>query len=121
MGRFLYRFFWFLVVAHTLGALFVYLAGDGGVGSKGTDVSIGKKLYQDKACAACHGDEGVKPKVAGYPHLAGQPASYLETQMRDIRSGRRNNGMTQLMKPIMLPISDEEIRELARYLESVSP
>ncbi|HEB87734.1 MAG TPA: cytochrome c, partial [Gammaproteobacteria bacterium] len=53
-----------------------------------------------------------------YPKLAGQNAAYLVTQMKDIKSGARSNGLTAVMKPIIAGVSDDEINAIAHYLSS---
>jgi cytochrome c len=79
----------------------------------------GKALYAEKTCVACHGKEGKKPLTPAYPKLAGQNPAYSEQQMKDIKSGARNNGQTAAMKGVMHLVSDEEIKALSVYLGSV--
>jgi cytochrome c len=54
-----------------------------------------------------------------YPKLAGQNAAYIVQQMKDIKSGARNNGMTAAMKGIMHMVNDEEIQAIADYLSGL--
>ena len=79
----------------------------------------GKALYMEKTCIACHGKDAKKPLTPEYPKLAGQNAKYAERQMLDIKSGARNNGNTAAMKGVMHLVSDEEIKELAKYLSEI--
>ena len=79
----------------------------------------GAKLYSEKTCNACHGPEGKKPLMPNYPKLAGQNAAYAEQQMKDIKSGARNNGQTAAMKGVMHLVSDEEIKAIAEYLSKL--
>ena len=76
----------------------------------------GAKLYADKTCNACHGQKGDKPLMPNYPKIAGQNAAYTEQQMKDIKSGARNNGQTAAMKGVMHLVNDEEIKVLSEYL-----
>ncbi|MGE5469378.1 MAG: c-type cytochrome [Bacteroidota bacterium] len=76
----------------------------------------GAALYKDKTCNACHGPKADKPLMANYPKIAGQNAAYIEQQMKDIKSGARNNGQTAAMKGVMHLVNDEEIKVLADYL-----
>ena len=76
----------------------------------------GASLYKDKTCAACHGAKGDKPLMPNYPKVSGQNAAYIEQQMKDIKSGARNNGQTAAMKGVMHLVSDEEIKVLSEYL-----
>jgi cytochrome c len=76
----------------------------------------GAKLYAEKTCNACHGPKGDKPLMPDYPKIAGQNAKYLEQQMKDIKSGARNNGQTAAMKGVMHLVNDEEIKAISEYL-----
>ena len=76
----------------------------------------GAKLYSEKTCNACHGPKGDKPLMPNYPKIAGQNAAYTEQQMKDIKSGARNNGQTAAMKGVMHLVNDEEIKAIAEYL-----
>jgi cytochrome c len=79
----------------------------------------GKALYMEKTCIACHGKDAKKPLTPEYPKLAGQNAKYAERQMLDIKSGARTNGNSASMKGVMHLVSDEEIKELAKYLSEI--
>ena len=79
----------------------------------------GKALYLEKTCVACHGKDAKKPLTPDYPKLAGQNAAYAERQMLDIKSGARANGNSAAMKGVMHLVSDEEIKELAKYLSEI--
>jgi len=79
----------------------------------------GAALYKDKTCNACHGPTGNKPLMPNYPKIAGQNAAYIEAQMKDIKSGARNNGQTAAMKGVMHLVNDEEIKALAGYLSKL--
>jgi cytochrome c len=79
----------------------------------------GKALYMEKTCIACHGKDAKKPLTPEYPKLAGQNAKYAEKQMLDIKSGARANGNAAAMKGVMHLVSDEEIKELAKYLSEI--
>lgn len=77
----------------------------------------GAKLYQEKTCWSCHGKDAKTPlKGMPYPKLAGQNPAYAEAQMKDIKSGARNNGQTAAMKGVMGLVNDEEIKAIAQYL-----
>ena len=81
----------------------------------------GAKLYTEKTCNACHGPKGDKPLMPNYPKIAGQNAAYTEQQMKDIKSGARNNGQTAAMKGVMHLVSDEEIAILGEWLSTLKP
>jgi cytochrome c len=76
----------------------------------------GAKLFAEKTCNACHGPKGDKPLMPNYPKIAGQNAAYTEQQMKDIKSGARNNGQTAAMKGVMHLVNDEEIKAISEYL-----
>ncbi len=79
----------------------------------------GAKLYSEKTCNACHGPKGDKPLMPNYPKVAGQNAAYIEAQMKDIKSGARNNGQTAAMKGVMHLVNDEEIKAISEYLSKL--
>lgn len=79
----------------------------------------GAALYASKTCGACHGNDARTPLLPSYPRLAGQNHDYLLQQMKDIKSGARNNGQTAAMKGIMHLVSDEEMAAIADYLANL--
>lgn len=79
----------------------------------------GATLYQEKTCWSCHGKDGKKTLTPQFPKIAGQNAAYAEQQMKDIKSGARNNGQTAAMKGVMELVNDEEIKALAEYLSKL--
>lgn len=81
----------------------------------------GATLYKTKTCIACHGMNGNAPVLPTYPKLAGQNAAYALQQMKDIKSGARNNGQTVAMKGVMHLVSDEEMKAIADWLATVQP
>jgi cytochrome c len=56
---------------------------------------------------------------ADYPKIAGQNAKYVEQQMKDIKSGARNNGQTAAMKGVMHLVNDEEIKAISEYVSKL--
>ena len=79
----------------------------------------GAALYKDKTCNACHGPKGDKTLMPNYPKVAGQNSAYIEQQMKDIKSGARNNGQTAAMKGVMHLVNDEEIKAISDYLSKL--
>lgn len=61
-------------------------------------------------CITCHGPDGKGMPAAGFPRLAGLPAEYISKQLRDFRSGSREN---PIMQPIASALSDEESAAVA--------
>jgi cytochrome c553 len=76
----------------------------------------GGKITQ---CAACHG-EGLKG-LGPVPGIAGRSPSYLARQMYDMQQGARNGAWTQLMKPVVANLSDEELLDIVAYTASLKP
>jgi len=56
-----------------------------------------------------------------YPRIAGQNKDYAINQMKDIKSGARNNGQTAAMKGVMHLVSDEEIAIIGEWLSTLKP
>ena len=84
----------------------------------------GAALYKSPAkggCSACHGKDAKTPLLNTYPKLAGQNEGYLLQQLKDIKSGKRNNGMSIAMKGIMHLVNDEEMAALAKYISTLNP
>ena len=82
----------------------------------------GAALYKNPAkggCSACHGKDAKSPILPTYPKLAGQNEGYILQQLKDIKSGKRNNGMTAAMKGIMHLVNEEEMKALAKYLSGL--
>jgi cytochrome c553 len=64
-----------------------------------------------RACAACHGAEGVSNNSL-WPNLAGQKPGYLAVQLAAFRDGRRQNAQ---MMPFAKGLSDADIQTIAIY------
>ncbi|MEN8218122.1 MAG: c-type cytochrome [Pseudomonadota bacterium] len=79
----------------------------------------GATLYTTKTCAACHGADAKTPIMGSYPKLAGQNQAYALQQMKDIKSGARNNAMTATMKGIMAMVNEAEMEAIAEWLASL--
>ena len=77
------------------------------------DVDAGRAKAQ--ACAVCHGALGVSV-APDTPNIAGQPAIYLEAQLRAYRSGSRKH---EVMVVLARPLTDDEISNLAAWFASI--
>lgn len=75
------------------------------------------KAGQVKAgmCMTCHGAYGLST-MPNAPHLAGQPAIYIEEQLKQYRSGKRAN---EVMAVMAKPLTDKEIENLAAWYASI--
>ena len=78
----------------------------------------GAELFKTKTCWSCHGKDAKTPIMPMYPKLAGQTADYAFNQMKDIKSGARNNGQTAAMKGVMGLVSEDEMRAIAQWLST---
>ena len=79
----------------------------------------GEALYKQKACFSCHGADANTPIMPLYPKLAGQNAQYALNQMLDIKSGKRNNGQSAVMKGIVAGVSDDDLKAIAEWLATL--
>jgi cytochrome c553 len=67
------------------------------------------------ACAVCHGQAGLST-LPNAPNLAGQPAIYVEEQLKDYRSGKRRH---EVMNVVAKPLSDSDVADLAAWYASI--
>jgi len=79
------------------------------------DGSVEAGKAKSLTCSACHGQAGnsVNPL---WPNIAGQGAPYLVEQLQAFKNGRRVN---PLMSSQAMLLSEEDIRNLAVYFESL--
>jgi cytochrome c553 len=69
------------------------------------------------ACGECHGQDlrGLGP----VPGIAGRSPSYLARQMYDMQAGARRGEWTELMKPVVAKLTDEDLVDLSAYVASL--
>jgi cytochrome c553 len=86
-------------------------------------IAAGEKIYRGgiaaknvPACMACHGPGGAGIPVQ-YPRVAGQHSAYVIGELNLFRSGERENG--PMMKDIAGRLSDQEIKSVAEYIQSL--
>ncbi len=65
-------------------------------------------------CVQCHGPGGVGVG-AHFPPLAGQPAAYIEAQLKAWQSGSRHNDPLQLMQHLSGALTAQEIDAVATW------
>lgn len=99
------------------GSLLVLVSGL--AASAGSEELDGAELYKQRTCIACHGADAQTPILPEYPKLAGQSEAYAVQQMKDIKSGARNNGNTAAMSGIMHLVTEPEIQAIAKWLASL--
>lgn len=79
------------------------------------DADHGKAISQ--TCVACHGTDG-KAIMPTYPNLAGQHASYLVKSLVEFKKGPDGQRNNPIMMGMAMPLSDQDIADLAAYYES---
>jgi cytochrome c553 len=66
-------------------------------------------------CVACHGQNGISVSP-NWPTLAGQHQDYLKHALNQYRDGTRKNAV---MAQMAAPLTDEDVKVLARYYASL--
>ena len=66
-------------------------------------------------CAACHGPDGISLNDL-WPNLKGQKKGYLIKQIKAFRDGDRQD---PTMLPMVKPLTDEDIENIAEYYSSL--
>ena len=99
----------------TISLLVAMLAGSQAQADSLVNGSIEAGKARSIACTACHGAEGnsVNPL---WPNIAGQSATYVIGQLKSFKDGSRSN---PLMTPQAMTLSDEDMRNVAVYFESL--
>jgi cytochrome c553 len=86
----------------------------------GTLYAVGSAERGIPACANCHGPGG-RGLNALYPSIAGQPAAYVDAQLRLWREGTRRNDIADLMGSLSRQMTDEDIRAASVYVAGLAP
>jgi cytochrome c553 len=88
-------------------------------------IADGQKIYKGgnagsgvPACASCHGPSGAGIP-AQFPRLAGQHAKYVQSQLKNFRSGDRANDGGKMMQVIARKLTDQEIKAVAEYVNGL--
>lgn len=96
----------------------------------------GRKLYlhgdrarQIPACAACHGPAGAGTPTSGYPSLRAQHSVYTAKQLRNFhaetRYAKNEKGASaggdnaEIMRTISSRLSDDDVRNLAAFIQGL--
>lgn len=78
------------------------------------NVEAGEERY-NKTCINCHGAGG--KGVASFPKISGNEISFTTSRLETYREGTKIGPNSSLMIMMAKPLSDEEIANLAAYLE----
>ncbi len=81
------------------------------------DSENGAKLY--KKCIACHGADGMGKKSQKAPMVAGQFEWYIQEQILNIKTGKRENNNSKKMIPYVKNLSDSDIADLSLYISQL--
>jgi cytochrome c553 len=110
----------------TIEALSTYYAEQAPSRAKTGDEKLmarGKQIFEEgvnaqgvPACATCHGPQARGNNI--FPRLAGQHADYLVKQALVIQRGLR---ASPVMHDVIKNLSQDQMRAVATYLESLSP
>jgi cytochrome c553 len=96
-----------------LSSAIAYSQAPSGVAAAGRD-----KYVQ---CASCHGSDGRSTVMGNYPKIGGQNLEYLESALKAYRDGRRQGTYASLMIAVAKQLSDQDIADLAAYVETLGP
>ena len=77
------------------------------------DIAAGKA--KATICAACHGPNGISLNDL-WPNLAGQKEAYIIKQVKAFREGTR---VDPTMAPMVKPLTDADIENIAAYFSSL--
>lgn len=78
------------------------------------DKEAGEARY-NKSCINCHGPAG--KGAASYPKVSGKDIAYTKAMLETYRNGVKVGPNSALMIMMAKPLTDEEIANLAAYLE----
>ncbi|WP_413702264.1 c-type cytochrome [Psychromonas sp. KJ10-10] len=80
---------------------------------------ISAQVKQNQQCAqTCHGANGVSVAPI-YPNLNGQKESYLVGSLKAYKAGQRKGGMSAIMVPQAMNLSDVDMEDLATFYASL--
>jgi len=70
-------------------------------------------------CAVCHGADlkGLGP----VPALAGRSPQYVVRQLYDMQAGTRKGVWSDLMKPVVAKLTEDDMLAIAAYTASLKP
>src|SRR6202166_1852988 len=110
----------------TIDAISTYYAAQAPSRAKTGDAKLmvrGKQIFEEgvtsqsiSACATCHGPQARGNNI--FPRLAGQHGDYLIRQALAIQSDLR---AAPVMRDVIKDLSQDQMRAVATYLESLSP
>lgn len=88
------------------------LAGTLSLAAAAQDLARATRIVEE-TCSVCHGADGESASPA-FPRLAGQHAGYIERQLRDYKSGKRQS---RAMSAIIENIAEADFKSLGAYFQ----
>ena len=89
--------------------------------AQATDGDIEAGKAKSATCAACHGPDG-NSTIGMYPKIAGQHEGYIYKQLKEFKlamtSGGKEGRMNAVMGGMAMPLSDQDMKDLAAYFAS---
>ena len=89
-------------------------------------LGTGRKIYKGgnrysgvPACSGCHGPNGAGISPSAFPSLAGQKVDYIVKQLTDFRNQARENDPRAIMQNVASRMTDNEIKSVAAYINSL--
>ena len=82
-------------------------------------VAAGRQKFVQ--CASCHGADGRATVMANYPKIGGQNPEYVVSALKAYRDRRRLGTNAALMSEVARPLTDEDIANLAAYIQTLVP
>ena len=96
-------------------------------GADPESIELAERLYRAgnseiavAACSACNSPTGKGNAPAGFPSLSGQHAEYTLQQLKDFRSGVRQNDGGEMMRTVVERLTDKELEALASYVSGLN-
>jgi cytochrome c553 len=87
-------------------------------------VEAGKEIYEDgitaaavPACSGCHNEDGSGTEK--YPRLAGQHMPYVVQQLKNLKSGERDNDDRGVMRAVAKRMTEDQMIAVAQYIASL--
>ena len=84
------------------------------IGAAHADAASRAGTIVREQCAVCHGARGESSSPV-FPRLAGQHAEYMQRQLGDFQSGRRESAT---MRPIVQSLSADDIASLSAWFQT---
>lgn len=83
--------------------------------AQAADIQAGQSKYQS-TCLSCHGAQGKGQAI--FPALEGRDAAYVTDKLERYRAGEEIGSHTGLMRPHAQALSDDDIANVAAFIES---